>query len=89
MKRSFADNIFRGKVTKSEAEQDHSNLLEDMVEFNNKSRPRTKEGKMKKRNTFEYINALYEVPELTLNVFKSRIFPLKTSQEKRIENINL
>ena len=51
--RSFGDSIFRGKITISEAENDQSNLLKIMVEFNIKSRPRTKEGKVAKRNTFE------------------------------------
>ena len=31
-----------------EAEKDQSTLLKNIVEFNNKSRPRTKEGKDKK-----------------------------------------
>ena len=43
--RSFGDSIFRGN--------DQSNLLKIMVEFNIKSRPRTKESKVAKRNTFE------------------------------------
>ena len=37
---------------------DQSNLLETMVELNDKSKPRSKEGK--KGNTCESINALYE-----------------------------
>ena len=32
----------------------------------------------KKRNAFERVNALYEGREVTLNTFKSGIFPLKT-----------
>ena len=51
--RSFGDSIFRGKIMISEAENDQSNLLKIMVEFNIKSRPRTKEGKTAKRNIFE------------------------------------
>ena len=62
---------------------DQSNLLENMVEFNNKSRPRTKEGKGK--NTYESVNALYEGQELTLNTFKRRIFPEKETQGERLK----
>ena len=40
-----------------------------MVEFNKKSRPRTKEGKDKKRDTYESVYVLYEGRELTLNAF--------------------
>ena len=32
---------------------DQSNLLKDLVEFNNRSRPRTIEGKDKKIDTYE------------------------------------
>ena len=53
-----------------------SNLLKNIVEFSNKSRPRTTEGKDKKRDTFESVYALYERQELILNAFK-KIFPIK------------
>ena len=39
---------------------DQSNLLENMVKFNNKSKPKTKEGKVKKQNTFDSVNVLFE-----------------------------
>ena len=52
---------------------DQANLLENMVEFHNKSRPKIKEGKDKNRDTFDTISALDEGQELTLNFFRSRI----------------
>ena len=61
---------------------DQTNLLENMVKFNNKSKPKTKEGKAQKQNTFGSINALYEIRELTLNAFRSGIFPIKATQGK-------
>ena len=48
-----------------------------MREFNTKSRPKDKEKK-----TFERANALHEGRELTLDTFKSEIFPKKTTQRK-------
>ena len=39
---------------------DQSNLLRNLMEFNDRFRPRTTEGKDKKRNTFESVNALSE-----------------------------
>ena len=42
-----------------------------MVEYNDKSRPRQKEGKGK--NTYESVNVLHEDLELTLNAFKNGI----------------
>ena len=50
-----------------EAEMDQTNLLENMVRFYNKSKPKTKEDKDKKQNTFVSVNALYEGRELTIN----------------------
>ena len=44
-----------------------------MLEFNNKSRPKDKKGKVKKRDDFDSVNALYEGQELTLNGFRSGI----------------
>ena len=55
-----------------EAEMNQTNLLENMVKCNNKSRPKTKEGKDEKRNTFDSVSALYEGRELTLNVNKKK-----------------
>ena len=52
----FCDNIYTGKININGAERDQSNLLEKMVEFNNRSRPKTEE--CKKTNTFE--STVYE-----------------------------
>ena len=80
--RSFDKNIISAKVIVSEADEDRSILLKNIVEFNDKSRRRTKEGKMEKRNTFDSVNALYEGQEITLNAFKSGIFLLKHHKEQ-------
>ena len=55
------------------------------MNFNDKVRPRSKADKKKNINTYESANALYEVRGLTLNVFKSGIFPLKTTQRKGLQ----
>ena len=39
---------------------DESNLLDNIVKFNNKSKPRTKERKAEKQNIFDSVNAFYE-----------------------------
>ena len=43
--RSFGKNIYTRKAKIFESEEDQSNLLQNIIEFNNKSRPRTTEGK--------------------------------------------
>ena len=64
---------------------DQTNLLENIMEFNNKSKPKTKEGKDKKRNTFDSVNALYEGQELSVNAFRSGIFPIKETKGNRLK----
>ena len=63
------------------------NLSKNIVESNNKSRPRTIESKDKKRETQERAYLSYESRELIFNAFKSEIFPIKETR-KKIENIN-
>ena len=46
--RSFGESVDTQKTSIVEAEKDQSNLLKNIVEFNNKSRPKSKEGKDKK-----------------------------------------
>ena len=46
--RYFGDNIYTCKITMNKSERDQSNLLENMVEFNDNSWPQSKEGKTKR-----------------------------------------
>ena len=61
---------------------EQASLLENIVAFTNKSRPRSKHDQDKKQSTFDSINAPYEGPKLILNTFKSWISPLKKHKEK-------
>ena len=83
--RSFGESIYIDKTSIDEAEIDQSNLIKKLVEFNDKSRARTAEGKDKKRNAFESVNALYESRKLILNAFRSGIFPIKEKQGKGLK----
>ena len=78
--RSFSESIDTCKASMVEAEEDQSNLLENLVKFKNKSRPKKKEGNDKKGDNYESPYALYEGQKLALNAFKSGIFPIKTTQ---------
>ena len=60
-------------------------LKEKIVEFNNKSRPKTIEDKDKKRDPYESACALYKGRESIPNVFKSGIFPIKETQGKGLK----
>ena len=50
------------------------------MEFNDRSRARTIEGKDKKRNSYESGYAFYEAKESILNAFKSGLFPIKATK---------
>ena len=78
--RSVGESIYTRKAGIVETEENQSNLLETLVKFNNRSRPKNKEHNDKKRDTYESAYALYEGPELTLNAFKNRIFLIKAIQ---------
>ena len=45
--RSFGGSLYNDKSNRDDAEIDQSNLLENMVEFNNESGPKTKKIKKK------------------------------------------
>ena len=73
------------EISIHEANMDQTNLLENIKKFKNKSRPKTKEGKNKKINTFDSVSALYEGQELTLKAFRSGIIPIKEKQGKGLK----
>ena len=60
-------------------------LLERMIKFNKKARSKTKEGKKKKRITFDSLSAHYEIWKLTLNALGHGIFSTKEKQGKRLK----
>ena len=82
MIRYFDESIYTDKINTDKAEMDESSLLKSLVGFNNKSRPRTIEGKVKKRYLWKCTYALYEGRELIFNASKSGIFPIKSIKVK-------
>ena len=47
--RSFGDSIYHGKIHIKEAEKKQTNLLENIVNFSNTSRPRSKKVRIKNK----------------------------------------
>ena len=66
---------------------DQTDLLENMIEFKNKSRP--KEEKDKKRDTFDSVSTLCECRELNLNAFRNDIVPIIEKKGKRLKILTL
>ena len=58
---------------------DKTNLLENVVKLNIKSRPKSKEGEKKKILT--KVHALYQYREVAYNAFRSGIFLIKEKKD--------
>ena len=50
--RSFGEIIYNGKITLNEADQEQSDLLEYILSFNNKARPKNKNDKKNFKKCF-------------------------------------
>ena len=61
-------------------------ILKNILEFNDKARPRNKEVKDTKRDIYKSAYGLYEGQKLTLNTIKSGILPIKETQGKQMVN---
>ena len=59
--RSFGENIYSGKITINEADQEQADLLEHILNFNNKVRPKYKDDKKNKRNVFNIAKLFFRV----------------------------
>ena len=59
--------------------------MEHILNFNNKTKPRWNEDKNFKKYVFNSAGNLCEVRELVLNAFKSELFPLKSTEERRLK----
>ena len=53
--RSFGDSIYTGKINIDEVERDQGDLFEKITQFNNKHKPKRKEGKNIKQNIFDML----------------------------------
>ena len=68
--RSIAENIFTGKITLDNVDKDQSVLLNDFIDFNERTNQKIYRKKLK-RDIIESLKVLYEGRETVLNAFKS------------------
>ena len=73
----------------SEADKKQCNLLNTILEFNCRARPKAQEDNKKTRDIYESISVLHERRELGLNAFKRGILPLKPTQGKGVTILTL
>ena len=78
--RSFGDSIYNHKIEIRKANQEQADLLEYILSFNNKTKPRSNEDKNLKNDVFHSARILYESRELVLKAFKNELLPLKSTK---------
>ena len=73
MRRLPGEDIYGGKITLEEANEDQSDLADKINEFNKKTRPKSDRKKQKREIVKENLYNFFEAREIVLNVFKSKI----------------
>ena len=77
IRRSFREDIYSNKITITKADQKQSELVDYILNFNNKTRAKNKADKKTKKNILNSAQNPYYGRELVINAFKSGLFPLK------------
>ena len=85
--RTFGEDIYNGEITLEEADNDQSNLLNEIKNFKYKTEPKSDKKRQEKENVEKNLYNFYEGREMVLNAFKSKIF-LTKSKGSGILNIN-
>ena len=74
---TFGRNIYNGRFTLKEADEDQSSLLVEIMDFKKKIRPQNLEKKQEDKDILKSFYALFEGREKVLDAFESKMFPIK------------
>ena len=74
---TFGRDIYNGTITLKEAAKDQSDLLIEILNFRKEVKLKNPEKKQQKEDVLENLFNLFEGRERVLNVFDSKIFPIK------------
>ena len=77
--RTFGEDICDGKITLEEADESQSDLLGEIRNFNDKTRPQALKKKQIKKVTLNTLNNFYDAREMILNGLKSKTFLTKSA----------
>ena len=77
--RTFGEDIYNGKITLEEADEDQSDLTDEINEFTKKTRLKSDKKKRKREIVKENLYNFFEAREMVLNGFKSKIFLTKST----------
>ena len=72
--RTFGEDISNGKITLEEADEDQSDLTDEINEFTKNARPRSDKKKQKGEIVKENLYNFFKAMEMVLNGSKSKIF---------------
>ena len=76
--RTFGRDICNGETTLKEADEDQGSLLNEIMNFRDKTKPHDEENKQKKKDVLKNLYNFFEGREKVFNAFDSKIFPIKT-----------
>ena len=76
--KTFGRDIYEGKITIEEADKYQTNLLAEIMNFTENTKPRIQEKKQEKQIVLENLYNFFEGREKILDAFESKIFSTKS-----------
>ena len=77
--RTFGEDIYEGKLTLQEADQDQSDLADQINNFIKETRPKNYDEKQDKKIVTKNLRNFLKAREMVLNGFKNKIFLTKST----------
>ena len=77
--RTFGEDIYDGKITLEEADEDQTDLADKINEFTKEERPKNYDKKQEKKIVTKNLRHFLNAREMVLNGFKSKIFLRKST----------
>ena len=82
----FSRDIYEGKITLKEADEDQSNSLEDIKNFRDKTKSQTDKKKQEKEIVLKNLKIFFDARERLLDGFASKIFLIKSKGSDLLNN---
>ena len=76
--KTFGRDIYNGKITLKESDEDQANLLVEIMNFKKKAKPQDPGKKQERKVVLKNLYDCFEGREKVHNAFDSKIFPIKT-----------
>ena len=77
--RTFGEDIYEGKITLEEADEDQSDLADQINKFIEETRSKNYDKKQEEKTVIENLRDFLNAREMVLNGFKSKIFETKST----------